>query len=190
MCGIAGVIDLDGKNIQQSSLQTLSALLSHRGPDDVGHFVADNIGLIHTRLSIQDLSAAGHQPMRDEKTKSCLVFNGEIYNFKSLRADLQRDGVQFSSSGDSEVLLKCCLHYGVEKTLNKLNGMFSFAFWHGKTKELWLVRDRMYVQYPALHGDSRATEESKGVGPSVSRRKGNSRKVEREDDEDSWNGAS
>jgi len=146
MCGIAGIINLNGGAIQASTLQTMSALLAHRGPDDSGIYLDENMGFLHTRLSIQDLSLAAHQPMRDEYSKSCLVFNGEIYNFKQLKGELETQGVHFTSTGDTEVLLKCCLHYGVEKTLTKLNGMFSFLFWDGAKKELWLARDRMGIK--------------------------------------------
>jgi len=146
MCGIAGVINLDGGAIQSSTLQTMSALLAHRGPDDSGVYLDENIGLLHTRLSIQDLSSAAHQPMLDGASKSSLVFNGEIYNYKELRLELETQGHNFTSTGDTEVLLKCCLHFGVEKTLTKLNGMFSFLFWHGATKKLWLARDRMGIK--------------------------------------------
>lgn len=146
MCGIAGVINLTNDKVQQSSLHTMSKLLSHRGPDDSGSFLEQSIGLIHTRLSIQDLSNAAHQPMQDHSTKSCIVFNGEIYNFTALKAELIKEGIEFSSTGDTEVLLKCCLYYGVPQTLTKLNGMFSFAFWDGITKKLWLARDRMGIK--------------------------------------------
>jgi len=146
MCGIAGIINLDGTNVETGVLENMVGLLSHRGPDGSGVHRQNNLGLVHTRLSVQDLSEGGHQPMKDDFSDCWITFNGEIYNFKELRQELITKGVQLKSSGDTEVLLKYCVHFGVVQTLEKLNGMFAFAFWNNKTKELWLARDRMGIK--------------------------------------------
>ncbi|MFT5758741.1 MAG: asparagine synthase (glutamine-hydrolyzing) [Alteromonadaceae bacterium] len=146
MCGIAGIINLDGKTVEAGMLDKMKELLRHRGPDGAGSHLQDNVGLVHTRLSIQDLTDSAHQPMKDEDSGCWLTYNGEIYNFRVLRQELVTRGIALKSSGDTEVLLKYCVHFGVNKTLSKLNGMFSFAFWNNKTKELWLARDRMGIK--------------------------------------------
>ncbi len=146
MCGIAGIICHQEVEPEARLLEEMKSLIAHRGPDGSGIYHRNNVGLVHTRLSIQDLSEAAHQPMIDPSSNYCISFNGEIYNFPQLREELMQQGITFESSGDTEVLLKACIHYGVEATLPKLNGMFAFAFWNNKTQELWLARDRMGIK--------------------------------------------
>ena len=105
MCGIAGIIDLNGQPVESDRLQKLLANILHRGPDDSGTYRVQNVGLVHSRLSILDLSDAGHQPMVDADTETCLCYNGEIYNFRVLKDELKTQGVVFNSTGDTEVLL-------------------------------------------------------------------------------------
>ncbi len=146
MCGIAGIYHYTARPVDADSLETLRTRILHRGPDDTGSYRVDPLGLVHSRLSIQDLSPAGHQPMIDAESQSCICYNGEIYNFQDLRADLLAEGVAFKSTGDTEVLLHACIRYGVEATLPRLNGMFAFAFWDACKRELWLARDRMGIK--------------------------------------------
>jgi len=146
MCGIAGIYHFQNKQVNSDLLDNLKAKILHRGPDGSGIYKNKNVGLVHTRLSIQDLSEAAHQPMYDQASETCISYNGEIYNFKALRKELIALGVSFISTGDTEVLLKALIQFGVEKTLPKLNGMFAFAFWDNKKQELWIARDRMGIK--------------------------------------------
>ena len=119
--------------------------LKHRGPDDEGTYMCDNVGLGHVRLSILDLSSSGHQPMHDESGRYTIILNGEIYNYIELKAQLEEKGIVFFSNSDTEVLLKGYIHYG-KAILNQLNGMFAFAIYDSEQKELFLVRDRFGVK--------------------------------------------
>ena len=171
MCGIAGIYNKSNNNVDSSILKKMKDIIIHRGPDGSGTYENKNIGLVHTRLSIQDLSTAAHQPMEDESNDYCISFNGEIYNFHEIREQLKNEGVRFTSTGDTEVLLKACIHYGVEETLPKLNGMFAFAFWDNKTNELWLARDRMGIKplyYTDLSNKIIFASEMKAVTPFLS----------------------
>jgi asparagine synthase (glutamine-hydrolysing) len=116
--------------------------LRHRGPDDEGTYVEGGVGLGHNRLSIIDLSPRGHQPMFDETRTSCIVFNGEIYNFRSLRQQLASLGVRFRTESDTEVILAAYRHYGVE-CVAQMSGMFAFAIWDSVKRTLFLARDRL-----------------------------------------------
>ncbi|ODS23474.1 asparagine synthase (glutamine-hydrolyzing) [Candidatus Endobugula sertula] len=143
MCGIGGF----SGSFDQNSLPLMASLLVHRGPDDQGidYDINANIGLVHTRLSIQDLSSAGHQPMWDESEQVCLAFNGEIYNFKVLRQELLKKGYVFSGHSDSEVLLKLYLDKGTD-CLSLLNGIFAFAIFDRRNQSLFIARDRFGVK--------------------------------------------
>ncbi len=129
------------------------AAMVHRGPDDDGYQelpTEDRVqrpvaGFGFRRLAILDLSPAGHQPMVNEATGDCLVFNGEIYNYRSLRAKLRLSGVELRSSGDTEVLLKALSMWG-EKTLDELDGMFAFAFFHAASRRVLLARDHLGIK--------------------------------------------
>jgi asparagine synthase (glutamine-hydrolysing) len=117
----------------------------HRGPDQHGHFCAEGISLGHRRLSIIDLSEHGRQPMTNEDGAIRLVFNGEIYNFQELHADLVARGHTFQSRSDTEVIVHGYEEYGIE-VLQKLRGMFAFALWDGRSQTLWLARDRIGIK--------------------------------------------
>ena len=142
MCGIAGWLARPGPEPERDALGRMVHRIRHRGPDDRGeHFdPAQGLALGHLRLSIIDLSAASHQPMHHADSGVVLVFNGEIYNFRSLRAELQAAGFEFSSSGDGEVLLKAYLHWGIG-CLDHLCGMFALALWDPREGVLHLARD-------------------------------------------------
>ena len=119
--------------------------IQHRGPDDFdfGLIVQLMLGFGFQRLSIQDLTINGNQPMMSICKRYVIIFNGEIYNFKELKQKFEFKGVKFKSNSDTEVLLYCITSYGIEKSLNLINGMFAFALWDMKEKILHLVRDRI-----------------------------------------------
>lgn len=144
MCGIVGIWDFKDK-IDKNVLAKMRDSLQHRGPDDEGLFVnaQGNIGLAQTRLSILDLSPSGHQPMSAQNSQ--IVFNGEVYNFKSIREKLKGQGHNFTSDSDTEVVLKNYLAFG-EKCLEDFRGMFALAVWDEGKRELFLARDRAGVK--------------------------------------------
>lgn len=121
----------------------MNTALAHRGPDDAGFFEAGNVVLGHRRLAIIDLSPGGHQPMHSADGRYTIVFNGEIYNFREIRAQL--GGWQFRSESDTEVILAAYAQWGKE-CLHRFNGMFAFALYDAHTRELWIVRDRMGIK--------------------------------------------
>ena len=131
MCGISGIIDLKGESISPFVLKEMTDAIIHRGPDDEGHWIEENVGLGHRRLSIIDKSTAGHQPMISKDKRFVLSYNGEIYNFRELRIELEAEGYSFRSKTDSEVVLNSLSFWGL-KALQKFNGMFAFALWDRK----------------------------------------------------------
>ena len=141
MCGIAGFLG----SFPLASLERANYIQSHRGPDSQGIWHKDIIGLSHSRLAIQDLSSLGQQPMASLDGRWQLVFNGEIYNFRELRNELVSLGVTFRGHSDTEVLLALWQEYGTS-CLERLNGMFAFAIWDCKRRELFLARDRSGVK--------------------------------------------
>lgn len=149
MCGLAGFLDLGASRSGEAGviLRHMASCLVHRGPDDCGIWSdpAAGIGLAHQRLSIADLSEAGHQPMHSVNGRYALVFNGEIYNYPALRAQLDSEegAAPWRGHSDTEVLLACLARWGVTRTLNALVGMFAFACWDGQQRVLTLARDRM-----------------------------------------------
>ena len=126
MCAIVGIVHLDGSAAEHASLQRMTDVVAHRGPDGEGHFVDGAVGLGHRRLAIIDLTPGGRQPMATEDGRFVLTYNGEIYNFRELRVELESHGWRFHSRTDSEVLLKAYAHWGVD-CLGRFNGMFAFA---------------------------------------------------------------
>ncbi len=146
MCGIAGFVSNEKENnINLKNLgMSFCKILKHRGPDDKGFWIDANKKtlLAHTRLSILDLDPRSKQPMTDYYNNLILVFNGEIYNWKLLRSNLQKNGYKFETESDTEVLLKG-FHFWNEKVLNMIEGMFSFGIYNLKTKELFCARDRI-----------------------------------------------
>ncbi|MFH0894548.1 MAG: asparagine synthetase B, partial [Bacteroidota bacterium] len=145
MCGICGIINFNGRVVEEKTLRSMMKVMKHRGPDDEGTFVKENIGLGFVRLSIIDLSEKGHQPMTDESGRYVIVFNGEIYNYIELRQILVSKGYNFKSGSDTEVLLYSYMEWG-KACLDKLNGMFAFAVYDKNSKILLLVRDRFGVK--------------------------------------------
>lgn len=146
MCGINGILHLQSqKKVDERILTKMRDSLEHRGPDDKGLFIENNIGLGHRRLSILDVSKAGHQPFLSDEGRYILVFNGEIYNFKEFYPELKSNGFDIRTTSDTEVLLKLFQMHGL-KMLNRLNGMFAFAIWDKTEKKLTIVRDRMGVK--------------------------------------------
>ncbi|HRA71814.1 MAG TPA: asparagine synthetase B, partial [Flavobacterium sp.] len=140
MCGINGILHLQSqKKVDERSLTKMRDSLEHRGPDDKGLFIENNIGLGHRRLSILDVSAAGHQPFLSDNARYAMVYNGEIYNFKDFYPELKNNGFNIRTSSDTEVLLKLFELYGT-KILNRLNGMFAFVIWDKKERKLTAVR--------------------------------------------------
>lgn len=146
MCGINGILHLQPqKKVDERNLIKMRDSLEHRGPDDKGLFIENNIGLGHRRLSILDVSLAGHQPFFSEDGRYVMVYNGEIYNYKEFYPELKSSGFDIKTTSDTEVLMKLFQLHGL-KMLNRLNGMFAFAIWDKLEKKLTLVRDRMGVK--------------------------------------------
>ena len=152
MCGIAGVADSLGRPVEMELLQAMAAKLIHRGPDDEGFYRNEralggqgsgtSLGLAFRRLSIIDLEG-GHQPMANEDETCFLVFNGEIYNFRQLRPQLEALGHRFSTRSDCESLLHLYESFGIQGALQRLRGMFAFALWDARRETLFLARDRL-----------------------------------------------
>jgi asparagine synthase (glutamine-hydrolysing) len=145
MCGIAGVINFDGMPVPPPVLKNMTDAIAHRGPDGEGQWVEGPVGIGHRRLAILDLSSAGHQPMISASKRYVLSYNGEVYNFKELRVDLESKGYQFHSNTDTEVVLNAWDCWGLD-ALNKFNGMFAFAVWDRQEKALTLARDRYGIK--------------------------------------------
>ncbi|TIU31320.1 MAG: asparagine synthetase B, partial [Mesorhizobium sp.] len=138
MCGIAGIL-LDPDTADPTSLEAIGQMttaLRHRGPDGEGLWTDREAGIAlgHRRLAIVDLSAAGRQPMRSSSGRYVITFNGEIYNFRDLRRELEDAGHQFRGTGDTEVMLCAIETWGLEAALKRFAGMFAFALWDLKTR--------------------------------------------------------
>jgi asparagine synthase (glutamine-hydrolysing) len=142
MCGIAGILHFDSqRRVDRTTLERMTNVLSHRGPDGCGFYMAKNIGLGHRRLAIIDLFT-GAQPMISEDEQLVLVFNGEIYNYVELREELKTLGYSFNTSSDTEVILRAYEAWGFE-CQKKFNGMWAFALWDARERHLFLSRDRI-----------------------------------------------
>ena len=144
MCGIAGIINSSKTPIDARQLEEISNIMQHRGPDAQGFYINENVGFAHNRLSLLDLSNNANQPFKNENY--ALVFNGEIYNWQSLRAELESTGAIFTTTSDTEVLFKGLTIWGVENTINKLKGMFAFVWHNIKENTVYLVRDRVGIK--------------------------------------------
>jgi asparagine synthase (glutamine-hydrolysing) len=151
MCGIFGIIAQNAR-VPAEVLERATQSLAHRGPDDSGTVIlrdssrgAIEIGLGNRRLAILDLSPLGHQPMNDPATGNWIVYNGEVYNFREVRAKLERQGVYFGSHSDTEVILKAYARWG-EKCLHEFRGMFAFAIWDAQRHRLFVARDPMGIK--------------------------------------------
>ena len=146
MCGIAGIFSPEGENLsRQEAVHRMCQAMFHRGPDDGGMKDFGPLTLGMRRLSIIDLSSAGHQPMPNEDGTVWLVANGEIYNYAQLKGELIARGHQFRSQTDVEVILHLYEDQGIN-CVSSLRGMFAFALWDSRTQELWLVRDRLGIK--------------------------------------------
>jgi asparagine synthase (glutamine-hydrolysing) len=130
----------------QQRLAQTAGLLAHRGPDGHGMFAEPGVGLVHTRLSLLDLSERSNQPFWDKEKRLALVYNGEIYNFAELRAELEEAGVEFRTMSDTEVLMEALVKWGPDATLPRLEGMFAFGLYDTVSKSLLLARDRFGIK--------------------------------------------
>ncbi len=156
MCGIFGIVYNDATSVpDEARLRRSAGLLAHRGPDGSGVHVEAGIGLAHTRLSLVSLTERSNQPFWDPERRYCLIYNGEIYNFRELRGSLRARGVVFRTTSDTEVLLQCLIADGAELTLPRLHGMFAFAFYDTVTRRVVLARDRFGIKPLHVYQDSR-----------------------------------
>jgi asparagine synthase (glutamine-hydrolysing) len=145
MCGITGYFKSKDRVLLKESLQDATNAICHRGPDDAGYYEGENVGLGHRRLSIIDLSSAGHQPMTSASGRYIIAYNGEIYNYLQLKEELQSKGFHFRSHSDTEVVVNGFEYWGVA-VFEKLNGIFAISIWDQDEKKLILARDRMGVK--------------------------------------------
>ena len=164
MCGIAGVLlerKINKKELKkfESAVAKMNKVQANRGPDDEGIFTFERGVFGHRRLSILDLSKAGHQPLEYQKSniknqkELCITFNGEIYNFLELKKDLEKKGYKFKTKTDTEVILALYAEYG-EESFKMLRGMFAFGLWDGKKNKLFLVKDRYGIKPLYYYSDS------------------------------------
>lgn len=145
MCGFCGVLNFDGQApVDREGLAAMTATLRHRGPDDLGSFLSGPVGLGHRRLSIIDLET-GHQPLSNEDGSIWIVYNGELYNYREIRANLEKAGHRFATQSDTEVIVHAYEEYGVD-CLQAMNGMFAFAIWDSRRRRLVLARDRIGIK--------------------------------------------
>jgi asparagine synthase (glutamine-hydrolysing) len=154
VCGVVGILNEEAP-VSAELLRAMTDAIAHRGPDDDGVYMDGRLGLGNRRLAIIDLSAAGHQPMVDESGDLVLTFNGEIYNFRELRTELERLGHRFRSRTDTEVVLRAYAEWG-EESFSRFNGMFALAIWDRRSQTLVLARDRYGIKplyYTEAGGD-------------------------------------
>ena len=147
MCGIVGIWNHNGRPVERVVLDQLTDSLAHRGPDGRGTLIEEEVclGLGHRRLSILDLTEAGHQPMPYADKRYWIVFNGEIYNYRELGSHLESGGLSLRSTGDTEVLVEAIARWGLEHALDRIRGMFAMAVLDRQENTLTLVRDRMGI---------------------------------------------
>jgi asparagine synthase (glutamine-hydrolysing) len=145
VCGICGVLDFRGRDLDPAVLERMNASLRHRGPDDAGTFAEGPVMLGHRRLAIIDLSPTGHQPMASDDGSVVIVYNGETYNFPELRRELASLGHVFRGTSDTEVVLAAYREWG-EASFARLNGMFALAIWDARQRRLLLARDRFGIK--------------------------------------------
>src|ERR671933_883647 len=153
MCGICGIVAL-GRPPEADTVEAMALELDHRGPDGPGSFAAEGVALGFRRLAIIDLSDAGDQPFASEDGALQLVHNGEVYNYRELRSELEAHGHRFRSATDTEVILAAYLEWG-ERCVERFNGMWAFALWDGPRRRLFASRDRFGVKpfYYSRDGD-------------------------------------
>jgi asparagine synthase (glutamine-hydrolysing) len=153
MCGIFGILNLDGRPAERAALQAMARVSVHRGPDDEGFHIEGSCGIGMRRLSIIDV-AGGHQPLSNADGSLVLVCNGEIYNFRELRRELEALGHRFATGSDSEALLHGYAQWG-DEVVQRLNGMFGFALWDARRRRLLIGRDRLGIKPLYLYRDAR-----------------------------------
>ena len=155
MCGLAGILQLDGAPVPQAVLARMTEAVAHRGPDADGYYVRGPLGFGHRRLAIQDPSPAGQQPMATRDGRYVLSYNGEVLNYRELRVELEALGHVFHSRSDTEVVLNALVQWGTEALL-RFNGMFALCLWDTERRELLLARDRYGIKplYVAQFGDT------------------------------------
>lgn len=144
MCGICGIVRFDGQSVAENPIQQMMRVMKHRGPDDEGFFVNADVGLGCVRLSILDLSSAGHMPMSSGDGRYVIIHNGEVFNYLELRSQL-RSRFPFRSHSDSEVILYSYLEWGPD-CLERFNGMFAFALFDCQSRSLFIARDRFGIK--------------------------------------------
>src|SRR6267142_289404 len=145
MCGICGIVNFKASEpVDRSLVERMNLAQAHRGPDDDGYFIDNNVGLGHRRLSIIDVSG-GKQPIFNEDGSIVVVFNGEIYNFAELTTNLIAHGHQFKTRSDTETIVHAYEQYG-DECMQDLRGMFAFALWDRRRRRLLLVRDRLGIK--------------------------------------------
>ncbi len=145
MCGITGIFHVHGAPVPMDTLRAMTDIVKHRGPDGEGFWAEGGVGFGHRRLAIVDLSPSGHQPMRSSCGRLMLTFNGEIYNWRELRRELEKKGASFRTQSDSEVILEAYRAWGA-KCVEKFNGMFAFALWDSRQSRMLLARDRYGIK--------------------------------------------
>ena len=141
MCGIVGFVNSNSRAAEREILEKMNACIIHRGPDEDGFFVKENVALAMRRLAIIDLKG-GQQPIFNHDKTTAIVFNGEIYNFQEIKKDLEARGHKFYTNSDTEVIVHLYDEYGAD-CVNHLRGMFAFAIWNSSDKSLFLARDRV-----------------------------------------------
>lgn len=156
MCGIAGYLTLNREPAAISLVRRMTDAIAHRGPDGDGFWVEGPVAFGHRRLAIIDLSDGGRQPMQTPDGRFTITFNGEIYNYAELKAQLRALGHMFHSTSDTEVLLHSIAQWGIEGALPRLNGMFAFGLWDSQRRELTLARDRFGVKPLYWHSTGKA----------------------------------
>jgi asparagine synthase (glutamine-hydrolysing) len=155
MCGVTGILELNGEPPSREVLQRMANAIAHRGPDGEGVYVEGPVGLGHRRLAIIDLTDAGRQPMSTADGRFTISYNGEVYNYRELRAELESLGHRFRSRTDTEVVLEALARWG-NRALERFNGMFALALWDSERRELLLARDRYGIKplYYVRQGDT------------------------------------
>jgi asparagine synthase (glutamine-hydrolysing) len=155
MCGIAGVLERSGEPVALELLKRMGDAIAHRGPDGEGQFADGAVGLANRRLAIIDPNPEGDQPLTDATGELVITYNGEVYNYRELRAELEGLGRRFRTQTDTEVVLNAYAEWG-QKAVERFNGMFAFAIWNPRGRELFLARDRYGVK-PLYYADLSGT---------------------------------
>jgi len=178
MCGICGIVNLDDAPVEPQRVKNMMRLIKHRGPDDEGSFIDNNIGLGHVRLSIIDLTAAGHQPMFSQDKRYCIIYNGEVYNYLELKEELGGK-YEFVTRTDTEVILNAFIEWGPE-CLHRFNGMFAFAVYDTLSRQLFIARDRYGIKPFYYYRDDKQlifASELRALLPFLQEKKPNNRAI-------------